>query len=158
MLRLSYILHEHGWATASISDGETIIEMDVSYLSDALGDFARAARGIVRGLSEAMFDFVQEPGTHRIVLSRESDRVRASVYRFSGASARSSRGEPVLVAEDSVRVFTTECINCLRRVLDEQGELGYRKRWKNAEFPLREYGDLLDLRARTSGLATSGIG
>jgi hypothetical protein len=146
MLRLSYILQQHGWATASISDGDAAIEADVSYLGDGLGDLARAARGILRGLPEATFSFQQEPGEHRFVVSREDDRVRIAVYRFAETFSRARLGEPVIIAECSLREFATECINCLRRVLDEHGEEGYRQRWKNADFPSCEYHDLLELR------------
>jgi len=146
MLRLSYILHEHGWATASISDGNATVEMDVSYLSDALGDLARAVRGILRGISEVTFSFQQEPGEHRFVVSREDDRVRVTVYRFADTFSQARTGESVMVAECSLRQFANECINCLRLVLDEHGEAGYRQWWKNADFPLQEYRDLLELR------------
>ena len=151
MLRLSYILHEHGWAMASISDGVATVEMDVSFLSDALGDLARAARGILRGMPEATFSFQQEPGEHRFVVSRGGDgRVSVNVYRFPDTFSRSRRGELVMTIECGLREFATECINCLRRVLDEHGEAGYRERWRNADFPLREYRDLLALRRELS--------
>ena len=146
MLRLSSILHEHGWATASISDGDATVETDVSYLSDALGDLARAARGILRGMPETSFSFQQEPGEHRFVVSRQDDGVRVNVYRFADTFSRAGTCEPVMVAKCSMREFATECINCLRRVLDEHGEAGYRQRWQNADFPLQEYRDLLELR------------
>jgi hypothetical protein len=150
MLRLSYILQEHGWAAASISDGDATVETDVSYLSDALGDLARAARGILRGMPEATFSFQQEPGEHRFVVSREDDGVRVVVYRFADTFSRARAGEAIMVAKCSLREFATECINCLRRVLDEHGEAGYRQRWKNAEFPSQEYCDLLELRRELS--------
>jgi hypothetical protein len=150
MLRLSYILQQHGWAAASISNGNATIGMDVSYLSDALRDLARAARGILRGLPEATFSFQQEPGEHRFIVSREDDLVRITVYRFADTFSRARAGEPVMVAECSLHEFATECINCLRRVLDEHGEEGYRQRWKNADFPSREYRDLLALRRELS--------
>lgn len=150
MLRLSYILQQHGWAAASISDGDATVETDVTYLSDALGDLARAARGILRGMPEVTFSFQQEPGEHRFVVSRHEDRVQLSVYRFPETFSRSQQGELVMTAQCSLREFATECINCLRRVLDEHGEEGYRERWKNADFPLREYRELLELRRELS--------
>jgi len=146
MFRLSYILHKHGCASASIGDGDITVEMDVSYLSDALGDLARAARGILRGLPETTFSFQQEPGEHRVVVSRDDDHVRLSLYRFPDSFSRTHRGELLLTAECTTRQFATECINCLRRVLNAHGEDGYRQRWKNAEFPSQEYRDLLELR------------
>jgi len=69
-----------------------------------------------------------------------------SVYRFADTFSRSRHGELVMAVECSLREFASECINCLRRVLDEHGEDGYRQRWKNADFPLREYRDLLESR------------
>lgn len=146
MLRLSYIVHPHGWATASIGNGETTVETDVSCLSDALGNLARAARGILRGLPEATFSLQQEPGEHRVIVAREGGRVRVDVYKFADTFSRSWRGDLVLSAECDVRDFATACINCLRRVLDEHGEAGYRDRWERHSFPSQEYRDLLDLR------------
>jgi hypothetical protein len=146
MLQLSYILHEHGWATVVVGNGDNSIETEVSYLSDALGDLARAARGILRGLSEATVRLQQEPGEHRVLLTHDGNRVRAEVYRFDDTFSRSTRGKPLLTAECTLRELATACINCLRHVLDEHGEAGYRLRWKNHEFPMREYRALLDLR------------
>lgn len=146
MLSLSYTLNEHGWATASIGNGDITIDLGVSFLSDGLGDLARAARGILRGLPEASFSLMQEPGEHRFLVSRQGDRVRVNAYRFSDTFSRRQQGDLVLTAECSVREFATASINCLRRVLDVHGEAGYRDRWKRADFPLQEYRDLLDLR------------
>src|SRR5262245_11319228 len=83
MLRLTYILHKHGCAMASIGDGEATIEMDVSFLGDGLGELARAARGILRGLPETRIRFQQEPGEYRFAVSRQDDRVRVTVQRFA---------------------------------------------------------------------------
>ena len=146
MLQLSYTLHDHGWAVATIGNGDCAVEVSVSHLSDALGDLARAARGILRGLPEATFSFQQEPGEYRLIVVREDDRVRISVFRFPDTFSRKQAGELLLEAECGVHDFATQCINCLRQILDEYGEEGYRRRWKSAEFPLQEYRDLIELR------------
>ncbi len=151
MFKLAYKLHEHGWATASISDGESTVEMAVSYLTDALRDLARAAREVLGGLPEATFLFCQEPGGHRFFVSREGDLVRVRAFRFDEIGSRSASGELVMVADCSLREFARECISCLRRVLDEHGQDGYRERWKNADFPTREYHALLELRRKLWG-------
>jgi hypothetical protein len=148
MLRLSYTLHDHGWAVASITDGTTVVETDVSYLSDALGDLARAARGILRGLPETTFRFQQEPGEHRVIVSRDGDCVRLRVYRFRDTISLARDGDLLLDVERGLREFATACINCLRHVLDEHGETGYREKWKNHPFPLEEYHALHDLRRK----------
>ena len=70
---------------------------------------------------------------------------------FAETFARLTRGELVLTADCDPREFATACINCLRHVLDEHGEAGYRERWKNHAFPLQEYRDLLNLRRDRMG-------
>ncbi len=146
MFQIGYILNGSGWATASVSDGDASIDMNVSYLSDGLGDFARAARGTLRGMNETTFNFEQEPGEHRFIVTREGGNVQVEIYRFADTFSRSRAGELVMVARCTLREFANTCINCLRHVLDEHGEAGYRQMWKSHDFPIREYRDLLSLR------------
>ena len=145
MFQLSYTLGEHGWATAAFGDGATEpVEVQVSYMSDALRDFARAVRSIVQGFPETSFRFVEEPGSHEFVLTREGSGVRVDVYR--SANMFTGRGERLLSATCGVRELTTTCVNCLRGVLDEHGEAEYRRRWRAGDFPMAEYRELLELR------------
>jgi len=146
MLDLSYNLGNHGWATACASNGGQHVEMTASYLSDALGDFARAVRGLMRGLSETTFSFLDEPGEHRIIFKRDEETVHVAVYWFEDESANLHHGRVVLTAECSVGELATTTINCLRKVLDAHGETGYRERWREHDFPMQEYRDLLELR------------
>jgi hypothetical protein len=116
-----------------------------------LGDLARAARGILRGLPQATFSFRQEPGGHRVVVARRDEGVTVNVYAFRDTSSRARDGDLVLSAECSLGEFATACINCLRHVLDEHGEEGYARRWKNHPFPIQEYRDLSRFAPRTDG-------
>ena len=155
MFDLTYSLGNHGWATACASDGDRFVEMTVSYLGDGLGDFARAVRGLLRGLPEVTFGFVDELGEHRFVLSRVGERVRVTVYWFEDWGADLPHGRVVLTAECGVGELVTTCINCLRKVLDTHGEEGYRERWQSHEFPMREYRELLELRRERAGRGAS---
>lgn len=146
MLDLSYNLGNHGWATACASNGDQHVEMTASYLSDALGDFARAVRGLMRGTPETTFCLLDEPGEHRIILKRDGETVHVTVYWFEDEGASLSHGKVVLAAECSVGELATTGINCLRKVLDTHGEAGYRERWKEHDFPTQEYRDILKLR------------
>ena len=56
------------------------------------------------------------------------------------------RGELVLVAPCTVRLFANTAINCLRHVLDQHGEEEYLRRWRGRPFPRQELDDLLSLR------------
>lgn len=120
--------------------------MAFSYLSDALGDLARAVRGLLRGMPEATFSFLDEPGEHRFILRRNGDTVGVTVYWFEDDGANLQHGELALTAECSVGELATATINCLRKVLDTHGEAGYRERWQEHNFPTQEYRDLLELR------------
>jgi hypothetical protein len=146
MFHLSFTLGHQGWATASFGDGTgEPTDVRVSHLSDALGDFARAVRGILRGLTGTSFCFVEEPGSHVFALTRDDDVVRVDVYRSPDTFGR-VRGEHLLAVTCSPRELANTCINCLRRVVDEHGEAEYRRRWNGTEFPVAEFRDLLDLR------------
>jgi hypothetical protein len=156
---LTYTLGQHGWATASFGDGmREPVEVRVSYLGDALGEYARAVRGILRGLAETSFCFVEEPGSHVFVLRREDDVVRVDVYRSADTFGRGRDGH-LLTVTCGLGELATTCINCLRRVLDEHGEAEYRRRWRGAEFPITEFQELLELRRGLSFRgSTSGGG
>jgi hypothetical protein len=147
MLDLTYNLRDHGWATACVSNGDAFVEMTASYLSDALGDFARAVRGLMRGLPETTFSFLDEPGEHRIVLKRDGEAVHATVHWFEDDDgADLQHGRVVLTGECGIGELVTTTISCLRKVLDMHGEAGYRERWQKDDFPMREYRDLLEWR------------
>lgn len=146
MFDLTYTLGNHGWAAACASNGNQHVEMTVSYLSDALGDLARTVRGLMRGVPETSFSFLDEPGEHRIILRRDAETVRITAYWFEDEGLSLSRGRVVLTAECSVGELATTTINCLRRILDTHGEMGYRQRWQEHDFPMQEYRDLLELR------------
>jgi len=148
MLHLSFTLTGRGSAIASIADGDAKVEIEVSYLSDALGDLARAVRGILRGLPETSCSFQMEPGEHRFVFSRKGDDVLITVVQFSETFSRQRDGNHLLELRCSPRELATACINCLREVRDLHGEDGYREQWVNADFPIIEYRELLELRRR----------
>lgn len=159
MFHLTYTLGQHGWATASFGDGiREPIEVPVSHLGDALGDFARGVRGILRGSAEMSFCFVEEPGSHVFVLTREDGiNVGVQVYRCADTFGR-RRDQRLLAATCGVRELATTCINCLRHVLDAHGAAEYRRRWRGADFPIGEFHDLLDLRRGLSAHTRKGRG
>lgn len=153
MFDFTYNLENHGWATASASNGDQSVGMTVSYLSNGLGDFACAVRGLIRGMSEATFSLFDEPGEHRVIFKRDGEKVHATVYWFDDEGANLPRGKVALTAECSVAELATMTINCLRAILDTHGESGYRERWQRHDFPTQEYRDLLELRRKHAATA-----
>jgi hypothetical protein len=72
----------HGWATATLSDGDNSIEVTASYLTDALGDLSRAVIALLRGASNARVVWAEEPGEYHWVFDRLDDRVALRVLWF----------------------------------------------------------------------------
>jgi hypothetical protein len=146
MFTLTYTLHEHGSATVAVGDGETVITFAATFLSDALGDLARGARAILRGLPEVVVRLQDEPDEHQLRLVRVDNAVELTLLRFAETFSRRADGEPLLHTRCDLRTFATVCINCLRSVRDAHGLEGYRERWRNHDFPQEAYDDLLSLR------------
>lgn len=147
MFDLSYNLRGAGWARASFSDGTITIDAMVSYIHDSLRELARAARGMLRGLPEASFNLLDEPGGFRFRLRRAESQIEVSVERSRKLFVRPDPSdELVMETTCTVREFANLTINVLRKILDEHGEAGYREQWRNHDFPLAEYQELLELR------------
>jgi hypothetical protein len=109
MLHLSYILHEDGSATASVGSGDRNLDIiGVSFLSDALGDMARAARGTLRGMPNRSSASRWSRVSDRFVVSRDGTQVFVRVYYLVESFSRRRDGELVLTAECNLREFATE--------------------------------------------------
>ena len=144
-MQLLYQLGGDGWACARFSDGAHCREMGVSYLSDGLGDMARAALQLLRGNREVSFSFQDEPGEHRWTLSRgEADSLRVRIFwsqhnfneRFPG------RANEVFACHCAVLDFVGQVAHVLQTLLIQEGIDGYKFRWKNHEFPLATFNEI----------------
>ena len=108
-MELIYDLEGAGWAGARISDGSRHCYFSVSYLSDALGDMAKAAVMLLHGSREESFSLQDEPGEHRFILIRgDSDSLTIRVLRFEGTRANRF-GKEVFCCECAVRDFVGRC-------------------------------------------------
>jgi hypothetical protein len=144
-MEIVYELAGAGWADARISHKGNYRNMAVSYLSDALGDMARAAVQLLRGGREVSFSFQDEPGEHRWILSRgEADSLRIRVFWFDDAfsARRQERGTEVFACDCAVLDFVGQVSYVLQSVLADEGVEGYRRRWQNYEFPLDSFTEL----------------
>ena len=144
-MRLVYQLAGAGWADARISDNSSYRDMTVSYLSDALGDMARAALQLLRGAREASFSFEDEPGEHRWILSRgEADSLRIRILWFEDTFSPPSqeRGTEVFKCDCAVLDFVGQVSSVLQTVLADEGIEGYMRRWQHHEFPLGTFTEI----------------
>ena len=72
-MTLSYSLSGTGWATATIAHEGQRRQMTVSYLSDALSEMTQAAICLLEGADTVRFAFNDEPGEHRVVITRSGE-------------------------------------------------------------------------------------
>jgi hypothetical protein len=144
-MQLVYQLAGTGWADARISHNSKYRDMAVSYLSDALGDMAQAALGLVSGTREVSFSFQDEPGEHKWLLTRgEADSLRIRILWFNDTFSRRPQesGEEVFACDCAVLDFVGQISHVLHNILSEESVEGYKRRWKNHDFPLDAYTEL----------------
>ena len=148
MIRFEYRLTGRGWSAATIADHETKVELTASYLSDALGNLARAVVGLLRGVETATVSWAEEPGEYRWLLARTDDQLSIRILWFNSQYPRRPNEEGRAVFETSCRLvdFSGQVTSQLRMLLDSLGEAEYKKQWVQHEFPRAEYDALVRLR------------
>jgi hypothetical protein len=137
-VNLTYVLHDAGWATAVIADGDRRREMVVSYLSDSLAEMTQSALTLLEGAETARFSFDDEPGEHRFVVTRSSPEfvdIRVLWFDDLWTGLPDERGSEVFVCSCSVARFAGEVLSCLQHLLSEHGLNGYKQKWVAHDFP-----------------------
>lgn len=139
MLTFDYSLVGTGWAAARLTDAESAVEVTASYLEDALGDLLLAVWCIGTGDAEARASWAEEPGEYRWVFQREDDRVRLEILAFEElyGNRPDSHGASVFVTEQPLGVVLDAFLRGAETVLAEWGEVAYRERWVDHDFPNR---------------------
>src|SRR5690606_4219400 len=83
-LAIDYDLVGTGWATCTISDGETSCKLTASYLSDALHSLLVAAVAVSRQFRSVTFGFDEEPGEYRwVITSPRLNEIQLEILGFT---------------------------------------------------------------------------
>ena len=136
----TFKLLDHGWAESTVRDGDTILELETSYICDPLGDLARVVIDLHRSPGwERFCSWETEPGEFRWLLNAAGEGVNVKILWFRSCYPRltNERGELVFESTASYRRIATQVCGQMKRVLNECGPIGYRKSWKR-DFPERE--------------------
>jgi hypothetical protein len=152
-LSLQYELHDAGWATATVRDGERHRKFRVSYLHDSLRELATAALSLRAGAREARIVFMEEPGEHHLHLVVAGELLAWQLRWFNDyASWNMSPADEyriVLWGNSTLDRFVGEACNLLEEVLAKHGVAGYLENWEEHPFPEEELEQLR--RARSAG-------
>ena len=149
MFSLSYELTGAGWADATVSDGENQVWMIVSYLHDSLLDLANAALAIKNGANEAVAILLDEPGEHRLLFTALDEHQVKLVIRWyedfaSWQLCDEDDYKIVFEASTQRQHVVTAISGALRTILEVHGEVGYKQKWIEHEFPIAEYRKLVE--------------
>ena len=134
-------LEESGWATVTVECGTERVEMAASYLHYTLRNLASAVRDLSTTESQSVV-FMDEPGEHHLLLRRVGDSiVELEVLWFEDwKSWNLAAGPPMrkLAGSAPLPEVRNQVISELSRLLKENGEEGYRKKWIEHDFPIEE--------------------
>lgn len=140
MISINYKLTGAGWSTCDVQINEHRVNVSASYLDDALGDFARAVRALLKGMDEARFSFAEEPGEYRWILRPNSDHLHCRILWFDAlwSNRPDAVGAVILDAHCNFRDFVSATLVMLNQVLLEHGEEGYLEKWIQHAYPMKE--------------------
>lgn len=141
-IEIDYRLDGIGWASCTVRAGDARCELTASYLSDALGDLVRAANAMATGAPRALAEFLEEPGLYSWSLERAGSAGEMSLTVREGAAPSRDRPDPegalLLSCNSTVLDFARAVERAATAVLTEYGAAGYRAKWVEYAFPLRE--------------------
>jgi len=146
VLTIRYRLTVTGWSECDLRSDEMLATISASYLSDALGDLARAVLALVQGEGESRCSFEEEPGEYRWIFTRTDGEagVDLHILSFNDAFARlpDERGDEVFTAATTMPELVRALVAALDEVREEHGLDGYRAKWVEHYFPDDEHAAL----------------
>ncbi|MFZ5543951.1 MAG: hypothetical protein ACOZJZ_10350 [Pseudomonadota bacterium] len=150
-LTIEYRLAGSGWADCAIQLEGRTCQISASYLSDALGNLILAAAAVVAGVHSVSVGFDEEPGEYRwAVVKSGGNEVNVRLLEFQELWGNAPDSEGKLLLEFAIRPleFGKAVANAARAVLQEYGAAGYKERWVEHDFPIRQFELLTELIAR----------
>jgi hypothetical protein len=137
-------------ASFRVDDAHT--SLLASYMTDALGDLLSAAVALADGSPEERVSWVEEPGCNEWVLTRTGNALRVQVLHYEGLTPNhlGDVGIPKLDASCRCPAFLTAIHEGAEAVISANGPDGYRKRWRNHDFPVAHF-DALTSRLPVEG-------
>ena len=153
-MKLEYEITGAGWADATIHGKDSSANVSASYLSDALGNFARGILAVLHDTGEARFSFDEEPGEFRWIFKKiEDSKYRLTILEFHElwGNKPDIKGKKVFEETCSSHEFGMMALKALEDVLYHHGEKGYKEKWIEHEFPMSELNQIREIIKPKSG-------
>ena len=140
---IKYELSGTGWATALIGEEGRLTNVTVSYLHDSLKELAEAAIKLKNGAPSATVIFMDEPGEHHLVIERVNDQDIVCELRWyddwaSWGMYPNDQYRPIYKAGSELYDFVKRVKEILEGIYQTMGIDGYKKKWIEHEFPMKE--------------------
>ncbi|MDQ5826399.1 MAG: hypothetical protein M3441_19585 [Chloroflexota bacterium] len=152
MLRFTYKIEEHGWATTHISDGANELTLHSSRVTGGdIEDLAEKVVALLRADQEGVAiklrcSWGDEPGEYRWVLENDGGNLRIDILWFDNSRSRleDEKGKVLFATQCSLLKFAIQIKTELRSAVDTIGKEEYKKR-SGRDFPERIYDELKSL-------------
>jgi hypothetical protein len=144
-LSITYRLTGTGWATCTLSDGNSSCELTASYLSDALRSLVLSATAVLSGFMRVSFRFDEEPGEYRWVISSPRlNEIELEILAFEElwGDRPDSEGKSLFKTRCLPETFAKAVARAAQSILEEHGEAGYLERWSDHPFPIAQFEEL----------------
>ncbi|HMA38175.1 MAG TPA: hypothetical protein VKY74_27250 [Chloroflexia bacterium] len=136
MIRFSYQLEEHGWASASITDDVSHLDLRPTLIfTDPLAELARACVALLDTLNSPYLTplacaWPDEPGEWRWLLEKQGTDLRIRILRFDDwpPSQPHEAGELAFITICSLLKFAIQVQTQLRDIRSALGADEYRRR------------------------------
>ncbi|MDQ0914652.1 hypothetical protein [Paenibacillus sp. V4I5] len=139
-----YKLDDAGWALGSIEINSQEAYFSPSYLSDALYELLKSLISITPELvsfpvRHATFEWLEEPGGIVWTLERiDSKNINVKIVSYEDMYSKKELGTD-LNETCSFLEFVHAVINTLDLILQKHGVDGYKEKWINHEFPMKQF-------------------
>ena len=133
----------NGWITATLSSGDTGVEIKASYLSDAPTALLRAIIGLLMGSGKETFYWSREPGQYGWLLSKDNNFLEIEIYKFTRAlygewEERKNSGVLIFKSTLPLKMFALQVNEQFDQLLTDYGIEGYNRLWDIYKFPKNE--------------------
>lgn len=143
-MKFKYELSGAGWADGFIEVNTNIEYFSASYISDALHDMLKAIISILPGLvpfpiQSTQFEMHEEPGGTVWTLNKmDTNHLNIKIDSYENLLQR-KKLDGSYEESCTISVFVRAVVTSLDLLLQQHGLDGYKEKWINYDFPLKEY-------------------
>ncbi|WP_433794721.1 hypothetical protein [Actinoplanes sp. CA-252034] len=129
-----------GSANLTWAVGEELLELRTTYVGDGLQSLLQAALDLRIGSSATLAWLPTEPGAHVFVFGGAAEEVNVQILFLRDEYAKDpwQGARRRWVGRIRVDAFTAATAKMAQTVLEQHGEVGYRRAWGDIPFPSQQ--------------------